>query len=121
MSEQVFVYVIKLSQDKYYTGITNNVVKRLAQHNSGASIYTSHFAVISLVYLVLLNNRNEARKLEVKIKRFGAKRYMLKSKLSDRHYIDIKISDILLMNDNKNALNQLKMIINLRKSLIPNL
>lgn len=37
-----FVYVLKNQQSppKYYTGVTSDVVKRLAIHNAGACIHT---------------------------------------------------------------------------------
>lgn len=117
----IFTYIIKLNQNKYYTGITQNLIKRLKQHYNGQSGFTSNFTVLSLVYITVSDNYKAARKVEVKIKRFGARKYMLKAKFQDRYYIDIKISDIMAMNEQESSLNQLKTIINLRQNLIPNL
>ena len=52
MAERIsIVYVIRSVQspDRYYTGLTDNVERRLGVHNSGGSTYTAAFRPWRLV------------------------------------------------------------------------
>ena len=117
----IFVYVLKLSSDKHYTGITKNLIKRIKQHDSASKDFTSNFKIISLLYVTVCSDYKSARLLEIKIKRFGALKYVLKSKFADRYSINIPISDIRLMSDDKEGLNQLQIVFGYREHLINNL
>lgn len=65
-----FVYIIKLNNKSYYTGITNNITKRLDTHKKGkGSKYVRSNLPFVLVYLETIINRSEASKKEYKIKR----------------------------------------------------
>lgn len=46
------VYILKCSDGTYYTGITNNLVRRLHEHNEGVSksAYTYSRRPVNLVY-----------------------------------------------------------------------
>jgi len=35
MDKRLFVYIVKCKNDSYYTGATNNVEKRVVEHNNG--------------------------------------------------------------------------------------
>ena len=107
----VFVYILRLSGNKHYTGITNNPVKRFKEHINGKSKFTSHFQIDALIYIEQFPSRKAARIKEVYIKQTGAMRYILKSKFQDRCYLDIDINELTYLSNDESALNQLKIII----------
>ena len=73
----MYVYILySKSLDKYYTGQTNNLKDRLKRHNSGYEKYTRKGIPWDLIWNKLCIDRNEAMKLESKIKKRGAKRYL---------------------------------------------
>lgn len=75
-----YIYILKLSNQKYYTGITNNLDRRLREHMSGKSKSTKYHRPIYLAFMTDSFNRKNARKIEVFIKNMGAKRFMTKNK-----------------------------------------
>ena len=78
----VDVYILKLSNDTYYTGITKDLTKRLRQHNTGQSKSTRHGLPVKVIYSVTMPDYKQARWLEVKIKNRGAARYLRQSRSS---------------------------------------
>jgi putative endonuclease len=77
-----YVYVIKsLKNGSYYKGMTENISKRLCEHNSGKQKYTKQFIPWKLVYLEEYSTREEARKREIYFKTAAGRRY-LKTKLT---------------------------------------
>lgn len=74
--EGVYVYIIRLANYTYYTGISRNIVVRLLQHSKGQCKSTKYKRPVVLKYLVKLKDYKEARWLEKKIKNKGAKRYL---------------------------------------------
>ena len=73
------IYVYILYSDvlgKYYVGSTENVQKRLSEHNSGKSNFTSKGIPWVFVVKIECINRPEAVRLELKIKKRGIKRYL---------------------------------------------
>ncbi len=110
MESKVFVYILELSHGKHYTGITNNIFKRVTEHDNGKSKYTSHFKVLNLIYLSLHDNRSIARKEEVKIKRMGAKKAVTLAKLKNKKQIRIQINDIKYLDEKTPQLMQLLII-----------
>lgn len=68
-SKQWCVYIVRCNDDTLYTGCTNNLSKRMADHNSGKGAkYTSHRAPVVLEWSQDVDNKSEALKLEYKIK-----------------------------------------------------
>ncbi|MFW9596417.1 MAG: GIY-YIG nuclease family protein [Paludibacter sp.] len=68
-----FVYIIQSDKDKtFYKGFTEDIEKRLIQHNNGESRYTSRKTPWKLVYLKEFNTKKEALIFEKKIKRYNA-------------------------------------------------
>jgi len=67
-----FVYILKCSDNTYYTGITNNIKRRIQQHetNKGAK-YTKGRGPFSLVYQDKCKNRSEASQKEFAIKKLA--------------------------------------------------
>lgn len=65
-----FVYLLRCADDTLYCGITTDVSRRLAEHNAGtASKYTRSRLPVSLENHVTVENRSEASKLELKVKK----------------------------------------------------
>jgi len=70
-----FVYILECSDKTLYTGITNNLEKRIEQHNSGqeAAKYTRARRPVKCVYQEIHLNRSEATKREFAIKKLARK------------------------------------------------
>jgi putative endonuclease len=70
-----FVYILECSDKSYYTGVTNNLEKRLAEHQSGAIHgYSSTRLPVWLVYSASFNDINDAIKFEKQIKGWSRKK-----------------------------------------------
>jgi len=71
-----FVYILKsLSEDIYYKGYTTDYLKRLAQHNSNDSRYTSNHGPWELVYAEKCKDKRSALIRERQLKR-GNRKYI---------------------------------------------
>ena len=69
-----FVYIVKCENSSYYTGITNNIDKRISDHNSGrGGHYTRSFGPVKLIWKETHKDRSSASKREAQIKRFSRK------------------------------------------------
>jgi len=56
-----YVYILKsVSVNKTYVGHTNNLERRLAEHNSGKSQFTKAYKPWRIIYSVKFNTRVEA-------------------------------------------------------------
>lgn len=67
--EQWFVYLLRCADGSLYTGITNDVARRVEQHNAGtAARYTRGRLPAALVYHEAQPNRSLALKRELAIK-----------------------------------------------------
>ena len=68
------VYMLECSDNSIYTGITNNLDKRLKKHQSGdGAKYLRGRLPIKIVYKELFINRSEATKREISIKKMSKK------------------------------------------------
>ena len=72
----IYIYILRLSDRTYYTGITEDIKVRLKQHQQGRSISTRRNLPVELVYCTTMPERTLARILEKKIKARGARRYL---------------------------------------------
>lgn len=64
-----FVYMLRCADGSYYTGITNDLLRRCRQHNAGtASRYTRSRLPTELIYREALPNRSLALKREATLK-----------------------------------------------------
>ncbi len=64
-----FCYLLRCADDTLYCGITNDLEKRLAAHNSGtASKYTRTRVPVELVFTERCADRSAASKREMEIK-----------------------------------------------------
>jgi len=72
-----FLYIIhSLSKDKYYIGQTNDLTRRLNEHNQGISFYTKSGIPWKLVFSKEFNTRFEAMQLERRLKSMKNKKYL---------------------------------------------
>jgi putative endonuclease len=64
-----FVYIVQCSDNTLYTGISNNLERRLKQHNSGKGAkYTRGRTPVTLLKFFECETKSAALKLEYKIK-----------------------------------------------------
>jgi putative endonuclease len=65
------VYVVQCSDDSFYTGITTNLARRMAEHRSGkrGAKYLRGREPLTYVFDFSVSNRSEASRLESLIKR----------------------------------------------------
>ncbi|MFH0828835.1 MAG: GIY-YIG nuclease family protein [Candidatus Kerfeldbacteria bacterium] len=74
-------YIIQSTVDgRFYIGCTNDVHRRIHEHNSGYSRYTKPYVPWKLVFEKRCATLSEAKRLERTIK-------MKKSRISIQHYI----------------------------------
>ena len=78
-----FVYVIELTNQKNYTGHTNNLERRLREHQTGKSPYTRKYKFNKLLYSKACNTRADAMKWE-KFLKSGKGREWLKQKFAEQ-------------------------------------
>ena len=70
-----YLYIVLCSDTSLYTGITTNINKRIADHNTGKGAkYTRGRGPVVLVHLRQYKNRSEASKAESKFKKFRRKK-----------------------------------------------
>ncbi len=66
-----FVYILRCRDKSLYTGITTNLVRRLAEHKKGeASHYTSAKGAVAMVHTEPHPDRSSASKREAEIKKW---------------------------------------------------
>ena len=71
------VYIIhSLSLDRYYSGMTTNLRKRVKQHRSGRTRSVPASEDWIVVWSVTVDSSEAARALEKRIKSRGAKRFL---------------------------------------------
>ena len=67
-----YVYILECADKTFYVGCTNNLAKRIKQHNNSKSgaHYTKIRGPVKLKYSEIFTNLRDARKREVEIKRW---------------------------------------------------
>jgi putative endonuclease len=75
----IYVYIVECSDKTLYTGYTNNVAKRIQEHNTArtGAKYTRSRRPVRLVYAETCSTLPEALKREAEIKRFSRKEKLL--------------------------------------------
>jgi putative endonuclease len=72
-----YVYIIYSRKlDKYYVGHTEDIAKRLEQHNSGISTFTAKSSDWEIVYQEVFETREGARLREKAIKAKKSRKYI---------------------------------------------
>ena len=71
-----YVYILKCSDNSYYTGVTNNIERRLFEHNSGFNVgcYTYNRRPLELVFVTEFNDINQAIAFEKQVKGWSRKK-----------------------------------------------
>ena len=70
-----YVYIVKCSDGTYYTGHTDNLEKRIAEHtNNTYECYTSNRLPVTLVFVQNFPSRAEALEAERRIKKWGKRK-----------------------------------------------
>lgn len=78
MAHMYYVYVIKDELDNLYFGSTNDLKRRLKEHQSGLSVYTKRSNTWKLIYYEAYAAESDARERERKIKNnTGTKKHLL--------------------------------------------
>jgi putative endonuclease len=78
-----YVYILKCNDGTLYTGITNDLDKRVSSHNKGTGAkYTKTRTPVEIVYYEEAADRSEASKREYQIKKLSrlAKENLIVSK-----------------------------------------
>ena len=79
------LYILKsLKDNKLYIGTTNNVYKRLTQHNKGQSKSTKSRRPLSLIYSEKYSSRSEAMKREWYFKNTSEGNILMRKLIGDR-------------------------------------
>lgn len=70
MEKSWFVYILECRDGTYYTGITDNLPRRLAAHNDGRGAkYTRGRGPVTLLYREACPDKSMALRREIQIKR----------------------------------------------------
>lgn len=73
MYKVIYLYILKCSDDTFYVGVTNNLDKRLNEHNIGFNpeAYTFTRRPVELVFHEMFSDFNLAFEWETKIKKWS--------------------------------------------------
>jgi putative endonuclease len=83
-----YVYFIKSDiKDFLYVGMTNNIQRRLSEHNNGEVQSTKHYKPLHLEGYVAVKTENHARELELYFKTGSGKAVLLKRFISSKNNI----------------------------------
>jgi putative endonuclease len=71
-----FVYIVRCSDGSYYTGITNNIERRISEHNTGVDsrCYTFGRRPVTLVFSAMFHDVNQAIRFEKQVKGWSRKK-----------------------------------------------
>ncbi|MDX9694312.1 MAG: GIY-YIG nuclease family protein [Bacteroidales bacterium] len=74
--KQYFVYILKCSDESYYTGVTNDLERRMNEHQNGVNkeSYTHNRRPVELVFYNDFNDINQAIAFEKKVKGWTRKK-----------------------------------------------
>ena len=76
MYKLLYVYILKCSDGTYYTGVTNNLDKRLVEHNEGVNVsaYTFNRRPLELVWHEKFTNYDLAIRWEKRLKKWSKRK-----------------------------------------------
>ena len=88
MNKTYFVYIVECSDSSYYTGVTNDLERRLDEHNSGLDkkSYTFKRKPVTLKYSAVFYDIKQAISFEKQIKGWNRKK---KEALFDENWKEI--------------------------------
>lgn len=70
-----YVYLLKLSNDDYYAGSTQDLKQRVADHQEGKNISTKQFRPVKLIYYCAFTTKTQAIKFEMYLKTGSGKAF----------------------------------------------
>jgi putative endonuclease len=72
----LYVYILKCHDGTYYTGVTNDLERRLLEHNAGidTEAYTHTRRPVELAFYEAFSDYNLALEWETRIKKWSAKK-----------------------------------------------
>jgi putative endonuclease len=74
-----FIYILQsLIAKKSYIGYTDNIIKRLSEHNDGKGIFTKRYKPWKIIHLERFKTKKEAIKKEKYFKSAAGRRWMRK-------------------------------------------
>jgi putative endonuclease len=86
-----YVYILKSEiNNRYYVGSTNNIERRLEEHNKGESKYTKLTKPFSIVFYQEFENIRIARQVEYKIKKYKSRSIIEKVISDGKIRVDLK-------------------------------
>ncbi len=99
------VYILRCADDSYYTGITNDIDKRIWQHETGyfTNCFTYKRRPVRLVWQKWIENSTEALNLEKQIKGWSRKK---KAALIENDINQLKMLSNRKKEDSANTLRQ---------------
>lgn len=106
-----YVYMIRMKDDRIYTGYTEDFIKRFIQHNEGNGCRTTKiFGTKELIFLKQFDKKEKAMKYEKQLKKYGKKR---KTKIIKENIEEIKeISKLIIESNSKDIKEIIRYIIN---------
>ena len=81
-----YVYILQCADKSFYIGITNNLERRLIEHKTGKSHYTSKRLPVKLDWYLACSDPNEAIKIEKQLKGWSRRK---KQALIDERWEDL--------------------------------
>jgi putative endonuclease len=97
-----YVYILKCSDDSYYTGVTNNLERRLNEHQYGVNegSYTYFRRPVELKFFEEFKYINQAIEIEKKIKKWskGKKKALIENNWD-------KIKELSICKNSSNSKN----------------
>lgn len=78
------MYILLCNQKTFYTGITDNINRRIEEHKKGYSPYTKQFSDIQLVHQEEFDKRFQAEYREQQVKRwtFAKKKALIEGNIN---------------------------------------
>lgn len=72
-----YTYILRSKKDhKWYTGFTNDLRKRLKEHQQGQNVSTKNRGPFEVIYYEMCKNGDDARSRELFLKSGMGKRYL---------------------------------------------
>ncbi|MBS3742242.1 MAG: GIY-YIG nuclease family protein [Candidatus Cloacimonetes bacterium] len=71
-----YLYILKNKKGSYYIGTTNNIIRRIQEHNNGKSKATKNRGPWNIVYTEKFRTRSQAMKREYYIKSQKSKKFI---------------------------------------------
>lgn len=94
-----YVYILKCSDNSYYTGMTNNIERRLLEHQTGLNkeCYTFNKRPVELVFYTEFNEVLQAIDFEKQVKGWSRKK---KEAIINNKWEDLKNLSVCLNESN---------------------